>query len=90
MPQHVLVVDQVHDLDPLDCLGPDAALIAMACGTRRRSRAIREGLAAQRLVGAEAWRRPTSFMPSMASSERETRYRGWREAVAHTVLLPEV
>ena len=54
MPQHVLVVDQVHDLDPLDCLGPDAALIAMACGTRRRSRAIREGLAAQRRGGAEA------------------------------------
>jgi glycerol kinase len=36
------------------------------------------------------WRRPASFRPSMAGNERESRYRGWREAVARTVLRPEI
>src|SRR6202044_3513339 len=36
------------------------------------------------------WRRQASFKPSMAASERESRYRGWREAVARTVLRPEI
>jgi glycerol kinase len=36
------------------------------------------------------WRRQASFRPSMAESERETRYRGWRDAVARTVLRPEI
>jgi glycerol kinase len=31
-----------------------------------------------------------SFMPSMPSGERESRYRGWRDAVARTVLRPEI
>jgi hypothetical protein len=35
-------------------------------------------------------RRQASFTPSMARSERELRYRGWRDAVARTVLRPEV
>ena len=38
----------------------------------------------------KTWRRQMSFMPSMAPSERESRYRGWREAVARTVLRPEI
>jgi hypothetical protein len=29
-------------------------------------------------------------MPSMAANERESRYRGWRDAVARTVLRPEI
>ena len=37
-----------------------------------------------------AWRRQASFKSSMAASERESRYRGWRDAVARTVLRPEV
>ena len=32
-----------------------------------------------------SWRRQASFKPSMAASERESRYGGWRHAVAHTV-----
>ena len=39
---------------------------------------------------AKTWRRQASFMPSMAPSERESRYRGWRDAVARTVLRPEI
>ena len=39
---------------------------------------------------AKTWRRQASFMPSMAAGERESRYRGWREAVARTVLRPEI
>ena len=39
---------------------------------------------------AQAWRRQASFTPSMAASERESRYRGWRDAVARTVLRPEI
>jgi glycerol kinase len=39
---------------------------------------------------AKTWRRQVSFMPSMAPSERESRYRGWRDAVARTVLRPEI
>jgi glycerol kinase len=39
---------------------------------------------------AKTWRRQASFMPSMEESERETRYRGWREAVARTVMRPEI
>ena len=39
---------------------------------------------------AKTWRRQVSFMPAMAPAERESRYRGWREAVARTVLRPEV
>ena len=39
---------------------------------------------------AKTWRRQASFTPAMAASEREARYRGWREAVARTVLRPEV
>src|ERR1700678_939816 len=36
------------------------------------------------------WRRQASFSPSMAASERESRYRGWRDAVARTILRPEI
>ena len=36
-----------------------------------------------------SWRRQASFKPSMAPGERESRYRGWRDAVARTVLRPE-
>jgi glycerol kinase len=36
------------------------------------------------------WRRQVSFTPSMAASERESRYRGWRDAVARTVTRPEI
>jgi glycerol kinase len=39
---------------------------------------------------AKTWRRQASFTPSMAAAERESRYRGWREAVARIVLRPEV
>ena len=39
---------------------------------------------------AKTWRRQASFMPSMPAGERESRYRGWREAVARTVLRPEI
>jgi glycerol kinase len=39
---------------------------------------------------AKAWRRQASFRPSMAESERESRYRGWRDAVARTVIRPEI
>ena len=39
---------------------------------------------------AKTWRRQASFTPSMAASERESRYRGWRDAVARTVLRPEI
>ncbi|MGC2787606.1 MAG: glycerol kinase GlpK, partial [Roseiarcus sp.] len=39
---------------------------------------------------AKTWRRQMSFTPSMAPSERESRYRGWREAIARTVLRPEI
>jgi glycerol kinase len=39
---------------------------------------------------AKSWRRQASFAPSMSPAERETRYRGWREAVARTVLKPEI
>ena len=35
------------------------------------------------------WRQ-ASFMPSMPSSERESRCRGWRDAVACTAVRPEV
>ena len=38
---------------------------------------------------AKTWRRQASFMPSMAASEHESRYRGWRDAVARTVMRPE-
>jgi glycerol kinase len=36
------------------------------------------------------WRRQVSFTPSMAASERESRYCGWRDAVARTVTRPEI
>jgi glycerol kinase len=36
------------------------------------------------------WRRQARFTPSMAPRERESRYRGWRDAVARTVLRPEI
>ena len=39
---------------------------------------------------AKTWRRQATFMPSMEESERESRYRGWRDAVARTVLRPEI
>ena len=39
---------------------------------------------------SETWRRQVSFKPSMAPSERESRYRGWRDAMARTVLRPEI
>jgi glycerol kinase len=39
---------------------------------------------------AKTWRRQASFMPSMAASERESRYCGWRDAVARTVMRPEI
>jgi glycerol kinase len=39
---------------------------------------------------AKTWRRQASFMPSMARSERESRYRGWRDPVARTVLRSEI
>jgi glycerol kinase len=39
---------------------------------------------------AKTWRRQASFTPSMAASERESCYRGWRDAVARTVLRPEI
>jgi glycerol kinase len=39
---------------------------------------------------AKSWRRQASFTPSMAASEREARYRGWREAIARTILRPEI
>ena len=39
---------------------------------------------------AKSWRRQASFTPLMAPAEREARYRGWREAVARTILRPEV
>jgi glycerol kinase len=39
---------------------------------------------------AKTWRRQASFTPSMAPSERESRYRGWRDAIARTVLRPEI
>ena len=39
---------------------------------------------------AKTWRRQASFMPSMPAGERDSRYRGWREAVARTVLRPEI
>jgi glycerol kinase len=39
---------------------------------------------------AKTWRRQASFVPSMAPGERESRYHGWREAVARTVSRPEV
>jgi glycerol kinase len=39
---------------------------------------------------SKTWRRQMSFMPSMAPSDRETRYRGWRDAVARTILRPEI
>jgi glycerol kinase len=38
---------------------------------------------------ALSWRRQASFKPSMAPGERESRYRGWRDAVARTVLRPQ-
>ena len=38
---------------------------------------------------SRTWRRQASFKPSMAAGERESRYRGWRDAVARTVLRPE-
>jgi len=37
---------------------------------------------------SRAWRRQVSFMPAMPEAERESRYRGWRHAVARTVPLP--
>jgi glycerol kinase len=39
---------------------------------------------------AKTWRRQASFMPTMAPAERESRYRGWCEAIARTVLRPEI
>ena len=39
---------------------------------------------------AKTWRRQASFTPSMAASERESRYHGWRDAVARTILQPEI
>jgi glycerol kinase len=38
---------------------------------------------------ALAWRRQRRFLPLMAPAERENRYRGWRDAVARTVLAPQ-
>ncbi len=38
---------------------------------------------------SKAWRRQTSFTPSMASTERDSRYRGWRDSVRRTLLEPE-
>ncbi len=38
---------------------------------------------------SKAWRRQARFMPSMAQSERESRYRGC-DAVARTALRPEL
>ena len=39
---------------------------------------------------ALTWRRQASFKPSMTHGERESRYRGWRDAVARTVLRPQI
>ena len=39
---------------------------------------------------SETWRRQVSFKPSMAPSELQSRYGGWRDAVARTVLRPEI
>jgi glycerol kinase len=38
---------------------------------------------------SETWRGQVSFKPSMAPSERESRYRGWRDAVSRAILRPE-
>ncbi len=37
---------------------------------------------------ARTWRLERSFVPSMAANEREARYRGWRHAVARSLLRP--
>jgi len=37
---------------------------------------------------AQSWRLERSFAPSMAPSERESRYQGWREAVARVTMSP--
>jgi glycerol kinase len=34
---------------------------------------------------AQTWRRQRGFTPSMPTAERESRYRGWREAVGRIV-----
>jgi glycerol kinase len=36
----------------------------------------------------ETWRLDRSFWPSMSESDRDHRYRGWRDALARTVLAP--
>jgi glycerol kinase len=36
---------------------------------------------------AKAWRAERRFSPAMAAAERDSRYRGWRDAVAHVVPL---
>jgi glycerol kinase len=38
---------------------------------------------------AKSWRKQVSFRPAMAPAERESRYRGWRDAVSRTVARPE-
>ena len=37
---------------------------------------------------AKAWKLDRRFKPAMAGAEREERYRGWRHAVARTILKP--
>jgi len=39
---------------------------------------------------ARTWRLERNFKPTMAQAERETRYHGWRDAVARTVLRPDI
>ncbi len=37
---------------------------------------------------AETWRRQRRFTPRMAARERERKIKGWREALARTLLKP--
>jgi glycerol kinase len=37
---------------------------------------------------SQTWRLERSFRPSMSSAEREARYRGWRDAVARSLMRP--
>ncbi len=54
--------------------------------------AFRAGWQAGLLSGpeaiAKAWKLDRRFKPAMAGAEREERYRGWRHAVARTILKP--
>ena len=38
---------------------------------------------------SSGWRRQASFTPSLPAAERDSRYRGWRDAVRRTLLQPE-